>query len=120
MDGLDAWTPSRLRALTRCPWLDGRTHLAPVANPPADTRSVDVARSHGGWSRLVYTAVSGDRCAEHCRDALFTLHRTSLLAAVAACRAVTPFRRVPPAKQTHYRPLYSDFLDLGTKYKALT
>jgi len=77
--------------------LDGRTHLAPVAYPPADTRSVDVARSHCGWSRLVYTAISGDRCTEHCRDALFTLDRTGLLAAVAARRTVAPFRRVPPA-----------------------
>ena len=81
--------------------LDIRTHLAPVAYPPAYTRSVDVAGSHGGWSRLVDTAVSGDRCAEHRRDALFTLDRAGLLAAVAARRTFTPFRRIPPIYRMH-------------------
>jgi len=40
-----------------------RTHLAPIAYPPADTGSITVARAHGGWSWFMDTPVGGDRYA---------------------------------------------------------
>jgi len=77
------------------------THLAPVAYPPANTRSVNVARAHGGWSRLVDTAISADRYAKHCWDALLTLNCARLLATVTARRTFTPIGHVPPVDHTH-------------------